>query len=272
MVIEYCKRISIILWWSCHRLPLHTLWHPVNKFSKGCQYTPKLTINFPEVTISPTSYCSCPCYYSVGDMDLGCGGDVVGLRLRPDYTTAQRGISAMPCRSAFFLTPVGNPEKFPTPLMLMKRDFLISKLVYVLYFIWHKYCLAFLDPSWRNWFHISQLASMLAIGIRQPYAKMKVGKSSTCTWIFKVNWNQHSNRMSWQNKGKKIESSWNAKIYNECTRNSVHEQPKRDTLGGFYSKPRGTVQIKSTQISWFSGQSDRRLDLVRGSQKSSKLS
>jgi ABC-type branched-subunit amino acid transport system ATPase component len=38
----------------------------------------------------------------------------------------------------------------------------------------------------------------------------------------------------------------------------------KDILGGFYSTPRGTVRIESTQIKWFSEQSDRRLDLVRG--------
>jgi hypothetical protein len=40
----------------------------------------------------------------------------------------------------------------------------------------------------------------------------------------------------------------------------------------FCNKPRGNVWIKSTQIRWLSGQSDGRLDLVRGSQRLSKLS
>jgi hypothetical protein len=47
---------------------------------------------------------------------------------------------------------------------------------------------------------------------------------------------------------------------------------KKDTQREFYSKPRGTVQIESTKIRWFSGQSDERLDLKRGSQRHSKLS
>jgi hypothetical protein len=47
---------------------------------------------------------------------------------------------------------------------------------------------------------------------------------------------------------------------------------KKDTQGGFYCKPRGTVQIESTQIRWFLEQLYRRLDLMRGSQRHSKLS
>ncbi len=43
-------------------------------------------------------------------------------------------------------------------------------------------CLTLLDPSWRNWFHIFQLTSVLVIGLRKPYAKTKVGESCTCTW------------------------------------------------------------------------------------------
>jgi hypothetical protein len=39
----------------------------------------------------------------------------------------------------------------------------------------------------------------------------------------------------------------------------------------FYFKLRGTVLIESTQIRWFAEQSDRRLDLERGSQRHSKL-
>ncbi len=44
--------------------------------------------------------------------------------------------------------------------------------------------------------------------------------------------------------------------------------PKKDSQGEFCNKPRGTVQTDR----WFSGQSDRRLDLVRGSQRCSKPS
>jgi hypothetical protein len=44
----------------------------------------------------------------------------------------------------------------------------------------------------------------------------------------------------------------------------------KDSHGGFHSKPRGSVLIKSTKIRWFSGQSDGRLDLVRGGQRHSK--
>ncbi len=37
-------------------------------------------------------------------------------------------------------------------------------------------------------------------------------------------------------------------------------------------KSRSTVQIESTQIRWFLGQSDGRLDLMIGSQRHSKIS
>ncbi len=37
-------------------------------------------------------------------------------------------------------------------------------------------------------------------------------------------------------------------------------------------KPRWTVRIESTKIRWFLGQSDGRLDLMRGSQSHSELS
>ncbi len=33
-------------------------------------------------------------------------------------------------------------------------------------------CLTFLNLSQRNWFHISQPTSMVAIGLQKPYAKM----------------------------------------------------------------------------------------------------
>jgi hypothetical protein len=41
----------------------------------------------------------------------------------------------------------------------------------------------------------------------------------------------------------------------------------KDIQGRFYCKPRGTVQIESTQIRWFSEQYDGRLDIFRGSQR-----
>ncbi len=42
------------------------------------------------------------------------------------------------------------------------------------------YCLAFLDLNWTNWFRKSQLMSMVAKGLRKPYAKTKVVESCTC--------------------------------------------------------------------------------------------
>ncbi len=42
------------------------------------------------------------------------------------------------------------------------------------------------------------------------------------------------------------------------------------TLKENLQKAKGTVWIESTQIRWFSRQSDRRVDLVRGGQRRSK--
>jgi hypothetical protein len=36
-------------------------------------------------------------------------------------------------------------------------------------------CLALLDPSQRNWFCKSQLVTIIAIGLRNPYAKSETG-------------------------------------------------------------------------------------------------
>jgi hypothetical protein len=54
--------------------------------------------------------------------------------------------------------------------------------------------------------------------------------------------------------------------------NNIHESSYKDSQGVIFKKPRGTVRIEPTQISWFSGLSDGRLDLVRGGQRCSKLS
>jgi hypothetical protein len=47
--------------------------------------------------------------------------------------------------------------------------------------------------------------------------------------------------------------------------------PEKIPKRGNCTKPRETVRMEPTQISWFSGQSDGRLDLVRGCQRPSKL-
>jgi hypothetical protein len=44
----------------------------------------------------------------------------------------------------------------------------------------------------------------------------------------------------------------------------------KDTPGGFYCKPRGTVLIESTQMRWFSLLSGGRMDVVRGGQRHSR--
>jgi hypothetical protein len=36
-------------------------------------------------------------------------------------------------------------------------------------------CHALLDPSRRNWFRISGLVTMIAIGLQNPYAKSETG-------------------------------------------------------------------------------------------------
>jgi hypothetical protein len=52
----------------------------------------------------------------------------------------------------------------------------------------------------------------------------------------------------------------------------MYVNPLKRHSRGVYSKPRGTVLIKSTQIRWFQGQSEGKLNLVRGSQRLSNLS
>jgi hypothetical protein len=42
-----------------------------------------------------------PARIAPGGMDLGCGGDVVLLRLRLQYVAGQRGTSATPWRSGY---------------------------------------------------------------------------------------------------------------------------------------------------------------------------
>jgi hypothetical protein len=37
------------------------------------------------------------------------------------------------------------------------------------------YCIVLLDPSRRNWFRISRLVTIIAIGLRNPYAKSETG-------------------------------------------------------------------------------------------------
>jgi hypothetical protein len=38
-------------------------------------------------------------------------------------------------------------------------------------------CLTLLNPSWRNWYCISQLKSMVAKAFATPHARTKVGES-----------------------------------------------------------------------------------------------
>jgi hypothetical protein len=64
---------------------------------------------------------------------------------------------------------------------------------------------------------------------------------------------------------KRVELSWNAN-YTISTKCTIYINHPKKTLWGFCKKPRGTVRIESTQIGWFLGQLDGRLDLVRDRQ------
>jgi hypothetical protein len=61
-------------------------------------------------------------------------------------------------------------------------------------------------------------------------------------------------------------------VYNKCTIMSTGQPFKKGTQGEFDCKPMGNVLIESTQIRWFSEQSDGRLDLERGGQSHTKPS
>ncbi len=61
-------------------------------------------------------------------------------------------------------------------------------------------------------------------------------------------------------------------IYNNAQHIMNKNCPKKTLKEEALHKPRGTVQIKSTQIRWFLRQSDGMLDLVRGGQRHSTLS
>jgi hypothetical protein len=71
---------------------------------------------------------------------------------------------------------------------------------------------------------------------------------------------------------KNVESSQNANYTINAQYTIYANCPKKTLKGGFAKSPGGTVRIESTQIRWFSGQADGRLDLMRGGQSHSKLS
>jgi hypothetical protein len=140
-----------------------------------------------------------------------------------------------------------------------------------------RFCIFLLDPSWRNWFRISQLTSMVAIGLQKANAKTEVGKSCTCVifidsrwWWYgyfftfslrdRDTWNTLSPIIKWllnnilfgielikhkafyqniwiKNKWK----SWiksKCKIYNKCAMYNINEQSKKTLKGDFVKKPR----------------------------------
>ncbi len=39
----------------------------------------------------------------------------------------------------------------------------------------HFGCLAHFDPIWRNWFHLSRLMTIVAIGLQKPYSNSESG-------------------------------------------------------------------------------------------------
>jgi hypothetical protein len=61
-------------------------------------------------------------------------------------------------------------------------------------------------------------------------------------------------------------------IYNNAQHIMYMNSSKKTLKGEELHKPRGTVQIESTQIKWFLRQPDGRLGLVRGIQRHSTLS
>jgi hypothetical protein len=63
-----------------------------------------------------------------------------------------------------------------------------------------------------------------------------------------------------QKKVNRIESEY--KIYNKCTMYNAREPPKK-TLKGDFAASQGGLS-RCTQIKWFLGQSERRLNFVRG--------
>ncbi len=85
---------------------------------------------------------------------------------------------------------------FSTSLLFIRRfflhwfsfsslSFLLSSFLFPIFLdVW----LALLYPSQSNWFRKSQLTSMVAIGLRKPYAKTKAGKSCTSTVRCLLTW------------------------------------------------------------------------------------
>ncbi len=139
--------------------------------------------------------------------------------------------------------------------------------------------------------------SMVAIGLWKPYPKLKVGESYTCTGLLTRRWwwysyfstglkypeyisririlnnNQTTLFKNWswlkQSIGTECLAEWKKKNRVECkniqsmhnVQYSIPELSLKDSQGGFCSKLRGIVWIESTQIRWFLGQTDGRLDL-----------
>ncbi len=133
------------------------------------------------------------------------------------------------------------------------------------------YCLALLDPSQRNWFHKSQLTSMVEIALWRPCAKTKVDESCTCTYDVYLlvdepgTWNgfQDQNTEQWLNnnptiieqycsknqklteKGiwmeylnkqkKRVQLTWNAK-HTINAQYTIHMNSPKKTLKGKFAK------------------------------------
>ncbi len=65
-----------------------------------------------------------------------------------------------------------------------------------------------LNPSWRNRFRKCQLTSMVALGLRRPYAKTKVGESCTCLMLIDLAdgyyWDQNTLSQGKKKKGDEV--------------------------------------------------------------------
>jgi hypothetical protein len=81
-----------------------------------------------------------------------------------------------------FLIPLKNPLRSPIKCFAHEKKPPAESAV-LFYTVSSSYrkpvhmatCHTLFDPSWRNWFHISRLVTIIAIGLRNTYAKSDSG-------------------------------------------------------------------------------------------------
>jgi hypothetical protein len=139
-------------------------------------------------------------------------------------------------------------------------------------------CLAHFDPNRRNWFRISQLATIVAIGLWKPYAKLESGANLL---MYDVYWytvqaakmyiyNKLDRCFNWREMTRVPRINWGTLLgaqETKCTkpRGSPWLSPLRSECswgeqageaGPCYQKPRvskltqETIRLKSTQTWW----------------------